>query len=779
MTLFSWYLAWQVLAFAAWPLLFVWLRRLPSRGYALAKALGLLLIGVLVWWGGILHFFPFTLAALLGGMALLAGAGGWLLWPRREEFRAWWEAQRHFVLTVELLMLGAWLLWTLVRATQPQLETAGGEKWMEIAFLNAVLRTRYFPPHDPWLSGYAISYYYLGYVLMGVLTRLSGVAATVAFNLANATWFSLTVVGAYGLLYDLLAGKRLSAPLLAPLLLVLTGNAEGFLEVLHARGLLPAAFWQWLGIHYLDSAPRPPFSWVPQRFFWWWQASRTLRDVAPWGESIEIIDEFPAFSFLLGDMHPHLLGLPFVLVAIALAYHLYLTTREQPTQAVPSWAVLLGWLPYAGMLGALGFLNTWDFPIYGLLMVAAWLLGQGADWPAALKRLEVWLPQAVLLAALSVALYFPFWVGLRSQAGGFLPNLFNATRLQQALVMFAPLVVPLVGLLLAVCRENGVSWDQPLRWGGGLLLAILLGALLLGLTGGYPYLKAVLSGTPIPGVDVPLETFKAALLQRLANPWVAVLLALGLGAGMSALLAPGAAQQASAFPLLLTMGGLALVFVPEFIYLKDVFNHRMNTIFKFYFQAWVLWSLAGAWWLTQTRRRWAQALAGGLMAVGLVYTVLAIPARAREHGVPMTLDGAAWLRTAQPDDAEALDWLMAHVTGAPVILEAPAEQWGSYTYEGRVSALTGLPTVLGWPGHELQWRGHYEEQAQREQVLNALFVTPDAGLWRQALATYQVTYIYIGPVERGRYAPEVLTWLEATYPAVYRNAGVVIYQVKP
>ncbi len=779
MTLLSWYLAWQALAFAAWPLLFVWLRRLPSRGYALAKALGLLLTGVLVWWGGILHFFPFTSGALLGVMALLAGTGGWLLGPRREELRAWWQAQRRFVLTVELLMLGTWLLWTLVRATQPQLETAGGEKWMEIAFLNAVLRTRYFPPHDPWLSGYAISYYYLGYVLMGVLTRLSGVAATAAFNLANATWFSLTVVGAYGLLYDLLGGGRLLAPLLAPLLLALTGNAEGFFEVLHARGLLPVAFWQWLGIRHLDTAPQPPFTWVPRRFFWWWQASRTLRDVAPWGEDIDIIDEFPAFSFLLGDMHPHVLGLPFVLAAIALAYHLYLTAREQKTAEASFMASLPGWLPYAGMLGALGFLNTWDFPIYGLLMVAAWLLGQGTDWLAALKRLEVWLPQAVLLVVLSVVLYFPFWIGLRSQAGGFLPNLFNATRLQQALVMFAPLVVPLVGLLLAACRENKVPWDRPLRWGAGLLLAIVVGALLLGLTGGYPYLKAVLSGTPIPGVDVPLETFRVALLQRLANPWVALLLALGLGAGLSALFASGAAQRASAFPLLLALGGLALVFAPEFIYLKDVFNHRMNTIFKFYFQAWVLWSLAGAWWLTQTRRRWVQGLAGVLIAVGLVYTVLALPARAREHGVPMTLDGAAWLRTAQPDEAEALDWLNAHVTGAPVILEAPAEQWASYTYEGRVSALTGLPTVLGWAGHELQWRGNYQEQALREQVLSALFATPDPALWQQALATYHVTYIYIGPVELGRYAPEVLTWLEATYPAVYRNAGVVIYQVQP
>ncbi len=783
MTLLSWYLAWQAMALAVWPLLFIWLRRLPSRGYGLTKALGVLLTGVLVWWGGILHLFPFTLSGILLVMGALAGVGLALLWPHRAAWRAWWTEHRAFVWRVELLMAGAWLIWALVRASQPQLETAGGEKWMEIAFLNAVLRTRYFPPHDPWLSGYAISYYYLGYVLMGVFTRLSGIAATVAFNLANATWFSMAAVVAYTILYDLLAGKRLHAPLLAPFMLLLTGNGEGLLEVFHACGFLPATFWRWLDIRMLNTPPTPPFTCMPRRFFWWWQASRTLRDVAPWGEAIEIIDEFPAFSFILGDMHPHVLGLPFVLVAIAFAYHLYLVARSRADAPQLTWRALLDWLPYAGMLGALGFLNTWDFPIYGLLMVAAWLLGLAHqhedDLLALLDRWSTWLPQAALLALLSVLLYAPFWIGLRSQAGGFLPNLFNATHWPQAVVMFAPLLLPLAGLLGHAVRAGQVTPRAALTWGLGVLTFIVLGALVLGLTGGYPYLKAMLSGTPIPGVDVPLEVFKAALVQRLLRPWVALVLALGIGAALSVLMRRGGAEQDGAFPLLMALGGMLLVLAPEFVYLKDVFNHRMNTIFKFYFQAWVLWSLAGAWWLARTRRVAWRVAAGVLLLVGLVYTVLAIPTRAREHGTPWTLDGAAWLRMAQPDEAEAIAWLNAHVRGAPVILEAPAASFASYVYEGRVSALTGLPTVLGWSGHELQWRGTYDEQAARDALLGHLFITPDAQLWAMTLKRYAVQYVYVGPTERQRYAPEVLAFLETTYPAVFRNAGVVIYQVGP
>jgi uncharacterized membrane protein len=190
------------------------------------------------------------------------------------------------------------------------------------------------------------------------------------------------------------------------------------------------------------------------------------------------------------------------------------------------------------------------------------------------------------------------------------------------------------------------------------------------------------------------------------------------------------------FALLLALLGLLLTLAPEFVYLQDIFMTRMNTIFKFYFQAWVLWSLAGAWqlciWLNHEHderhppARWRPLVLISstlLIAVGLIYTVLAVPARGREQGTPWTLDGAAWLQTTQPEDYAAIAWLNANVEGAPVIVEAPGDQHRAYIYEGRVSALTGLPTLLGWGGHERQWRGNYEEPAVREADLERLFST--------------------------------------------------------
>ena len=257
-TLLAWYLTLQIFSVISLPLSFAWLRDLPSRGYAAAKALGLLLSGVLFWWGGILHIWPNTASAAVMVALMVLALGLWRMHGRWSEVPAWWQAHRTFVVTTEALFLIAFVLWVAVRATQPQLATAGGEKWMEIAFLNALQRSPSMPPHDPWLSGFAISYYYLGYLLLSMLTSVAGIPATIAFTLGNAAWFALAAVVAYGIVYDLLEGRQPFGPLLAPLLLLLTGNATGFLQLLYARGLLPAAFWRWLDIRGINTPPLPP-----------------------------------------------------------------------------------------------------------------------------------------------------------------------------------------------------------------------------------------------------------------------------------------------------------------------------------------------------------------------------------------------------------------------------------------------------------------------------------------------------------------------------------------
>ena len=104
-------------------------------------------------------------------------------------------------------------------------------------------------------------------------------------------------------------------------------------------GLGSLAFWRWLDIKDLNCLDGPAYTVqvancpqaagiMPERFFWWWRASRVITDRDLLGNAVEVIDEFPFFSFLLGDMHPHVLGLPFVLLAVGLALALLLGVRE-------------------------------------------------------------------------------------------------------------------------------------------------------------------------------------------------------------------------------------------------------------------------------------------------------------------------------------------------------------------------------------------------------------------------------------------------------------------
>jgi YYY domain-containing protein len=848
-----WYLVVQAFGLAALPLCLRLFRHLPDRGYGVSKPMGLLLAGWVFWMLVSLGWMHNTAGGILLALFIVAAAGCALYLADRPTTQPGNSLSWRDVLATEVVFTLAFAAWCVVRAHMPRIETAGGEKWMEIAFLRAILRSSTFPPHDPWLSGFAISYYYFGYVIMAMITRLAGVLPSIAFNLGIATLFALTCSGAFSLVYNLVAVSRrrveradaladrskwsaILSGLLGPLLLVLMGNLEGLMEVLHARGVGSEAFWQWVDIRSL--AQKPPSlaegSWLPQRFFWWWQASRVIRDYSPTGNHLEVIDEFPAFSFLLGDMHPHVLALPFVLLAIALALNLYLrSVNQRPRESfdlsfqslLSDWP-FVGWefFVYAICLGGLGFLNTWDFPIYLFVVTAAYALAHLGDMRDR-ERLAFYALRFALLfislLLLGFLLYQPFWRSFQSQVGGIVPNLISGTRLTQFLLMFGPLLFIVTAFAIVQARQGGVRAGEVIKW----TLIVTLGivcvlALVLGLVavlirvgviepqGSAAYVDAWLRGQPLPelGGEVPsvLTFVRLRMLVdskllgpspdmsnwRIVGPAILnspVWVALGLVAFLvviafvfqQAARAGRPLTEVSGFVLLLLATGALLVLSVEFVYIKDHFGTRMNTVFKFYFQAWILWSIGGAYVLATFIRRAGVGrsvvvgIAAALICAGLIYLALAIPKRAGEQGDEVTLDGAAYLDRDRAEDFAAISWLNEHVGDAPVILETPG---GGYAYEGRVSAHTGLPTVLGWAGHEHQWRGSYDEQSRREEDIEALYSSVNVEETLTLLDKYDIRYVYVGPVERERYSAEGLAKFAGMMSVAYESAGVVIYE---
>jgi uncharacterized membrane protein len=216
------------------------------------------------------------------------------------------------------------------------------------------------------------------------------------------------------------------------------------------------------------------------------------------------------------------------------------------------------------------------------------------------------------------------------------------------------------------------------------------------------------------------------------------------------------------FAALLFLCGLGLTFVVEFIYLRDTFGVRMNTIFKFYYQAWVMLACAsayGIWWMLRDVDRLGTAIQSAflvgtalLVAAGMVYPVMATYSRAGGFETEPDLNGAINIARSHPDDWAAIEWLRANAgSSVPVILEAPG---GSYAYEGRISAFTGYPAVLGWALHESQWRGNYVEQGKREPDIQTIYTTRDDQLALDLLHGWDVDYVVVGPPER-RYVEEL------------------------
>jgi YYY domain-containing protein len=834
----AWYLVSSLFGLLGLPLAFGLFRNLPGRGFAFARPLGMLAVGYVFWILGTLGLLRNDLPGILFSAVLVGFAGlAWLRRPGLEELFRWLKTEWKAVFAVEMLFLVAFAGWSAVRLYQP--EILGTEKPMEFMMLNSVLRSPVLPPQDAWLSGHAISYYYFGYLLASLPARLAAMPPGVAFNLALALWFGLAAVGALGAAWEMAAlvlRKREGFPagktllhafypaLLAPVLLLLVGNWYGALGILHANGRLadlkiPAIyydfgrtdgetleeepgikaglvnFWEWLDLKQLTTPlPAPSESWRGDLGNWFF-AARVVHDRGLTGKEDEAIDENPAFSFLLGDLHPHVLSLPFVLLAVGLALQALVSGWEETApndwkRSAPSF------LLSAVALGSLLALNTWDYPIYAFLIVTAFLAGDGIrlGWSGLKPELGRWLLGLALWLALSVVFYLPFFLTFQSQAGGVLPNVFTPTRLRQFLVMFAPLIGAVLLFLFSWKRRSRGFFSNRAAWaaGAGLLLFLaafsaLLAWVALQIKELQPYILNLFAPLPLS------RALELVGQRRLVDSLTALLMAAMVGLAAGTLLGLIARKQplpvsikepACWMALILAGVGALLVLGPEFVFLRDNFWSRMNTLFKFYFQAWVLWALAGAfaaWYLWRSGGRWMRlglgVAVGAPVLLGLVYLPAAMWSKTGGFSGSPTLDGMAYFARQYPADWAAIQWLNENAAPGAVIVEGSR---GAYWVEGRssrISMATGLPTLIGWANHESQWRGSYFSQvSHRLDDLRTIYQSRDWGNIDALLDAYQVEYVVVSDLEREWYHPLQETKFLQNMRVVFQDGDLTLYQ---
>jgi uncharacterized membrane protein len=234
--------------------------------------------------------------------------------------------------------------------------------------------------------------------------------------------------------------------------------------------------------------------------------------------------------------------------------------------------------------------------------------------------------------------------------------------------------------------------------------------------------------------------------------------------------------------LAMALTGALLLLGPEWLYLRDNFGYRMNTIFKFYFQTWTLWSLVGAfglWHIVSSARRATHWAALGVMTLaalgGLIYTGTSLAAKTGGLGGTANLDGMAWFAAQYPDDWAGIQWLSQNGGSSAVEAEAVG---GAYNIEeSRMAMATGLPTVMGWTNHEGQWRGAaYAQVAERPDKIQSLYQVRDWTTADAILAQYNIEYVIVGNEEHTKYNPLYQPKFDQNMDTVFKSGTLTIYR---
>lgn len=703
------------LGIAALPIAEVVFGRLPSRGLVFARPLGLLAAAFPIWLLASLHVLPYDRATAVVSVLVLFLVGALLFWRRGLGRIGRGMAGTPLWLAGELVFTVAFFGWALLRSFEPAAWQT--EKPMDMALVNVVNKSDSFPPHDPWLAGTDVNYYYFGHYLVAFLVRLTGVDPAVGFNLGVALFFALvtaTVFGVAAVLYEA-AHRSGDAPkrslvlvgLTAAAFATLVGNIAGGLQLLDERDRLGS--------------------------YDWWAPSRVIDGTA---------NEFPFFSFLLADLHAHVMATPFALVAVA--YAVQLGVHGPPAWSRRNWRRPAAELLLAGLvLGSLYAVNSFDFPTacaIGLGALLLWALEAPGRW----RRAGVW---SVAWLGGAVVLFLPFWRAFEPPTTSI-----GVVRDQLGFRDFAGDFLAIWGLFLWVALALFAGRfrirARYLAWSGSVLLFVLV-------------------------LLAPSRQAGVALALLLAA--VAVFATLGTGTF----------SQPYRVLWLLAAVGLGLLASWELVYLRDAFDgtdsYRFNTVFKTGYQAWFLLAIVAGvalfWsshWLTRRIRIAWLAGVGVLAALALAYPAFAPYSRLLAFEQTPTLDGMRWLERTAPDDAAAIEWLRGSVDGPTTILEQVGRDFDPEG-RGRVSTYTGLPTVIAWPGHEVQW-GH--DPGSRTADVTRIYKTTDLAVARRLLLEYDVRYVFVGSLERNDYPAAALAKFDRLGTPAFRSGDTVVYRLE-
>ncbi len=793
-TVVIWYLLLLVLGWIVFPIAYRIFSGLADRGYALIRIMSLLLISWLAWMLGSLNVLSFTKLTIILCVFIVGAASVALIFKNRNEFFVFIKSNWKQLLGIEIIFLVLFLFSLMVRLGNPDLWNPwlGGEKPMEFAFFNAILKTVHFPPEHPWFSGHYINYYYFGYVIAAIPTKLLGVIPSIAFNLILPSWFAMTGVGVFSAAYNLFAGfnpkkekdevfpdgekgklkwgriqtltnGRGLAVLAGVLAMVFVLFMANFYEVRLLWQYLPEAsakLWNGSSLFehtkaFIDGAKQvlTTDQQLPgNKGRWYFDASRPILHDGP---DTPIV-EFPYFTFLYGDMHPHLLAMPI----FGLVFGWLISVMIKPFNK-SKWKDRILNLIVAGLIfGSFRATHTWDFPTFiGLgFLVIVW-----TEWRSETgdlnSRIKLIIAYTSAFIGLAILFYMPFshwfrteyvsleiWKGARTPLFDYF-GVFGLTLF----VMISMMVLELYPEIKTGYRR----WIDSSGW--RIFVPVVLILVLISI----PYIlsnsdyKLLAFGFPVLcGIFYLIFIKKSLNLYQKIYWWL-----FGIG--------------------------LSITFVVEVLVLKGD-SGRSNMVFRMYNEAWFILGIGLSLALIDLipkifQKTYKIKITWSVIFVLLTLSAFIYPLIATSKKMddrwpniqnpPHNLDGELFMLGEDPKsdltnpaiyndegrlldlskDYAAIKYMQENVSGTPVIVEG---QTSEYRWGARFSIHTGLPTVIGWNWHVRQHNSLLDGTIIDKRIQDVVDFYNTENIFEavEFLKKYDVKYIIVSDLERAYYS---------------------------
>ena len=717
-TFWTWYLLALVLGAAAMPLTGRLFRRFQDRGWMFSKVTAIAVSGFLTWFLVAVKIIKFTTMTCIV-VTLVCAAASLILYCREQKagFECIPFAHLDLVYAEELLFFTAFLLWTYFAGFHPA--AYGTEKFMDYGFMEAMMRSKTLPATDLWYSQGKINYYYGGQYFAVFLTKLSGAKVELTYNLMRTFVAGLAFAMPFSLVHQMVTdrlgrirtGWKKALPSVTGILAGISVSIAGNMHYVVYGQIIP--FIQKLKGEEVSS-------------YWFPDATRYIG----FNPDVEdkTIHEFPCYSFVLGDLHAHVVDIMFVLLILALLYAWMKKVRTtkitlENTEKKEFWRrqlLMPQLLAAAALLGMFHWTNYWDFVIYYTVTCGVILIMNIIGQEGKVKWiLAVTAAQAAEILILATLIILPFTMQ------------FDSSNMVQG---------------IALAQHHSLPHQLLVLWGLPGILTILFVVSLL------------------------IEKLRGAEQKSLYHLLTSI-------------------RLPDLFAVLMGLCAIGLVLIPELVYVRDIYengNARANTMFKLTYQAYIMFGMTMIYAIFRLLVIGKNKILKVLAFIGLFLFVWTCGYFGNSvHSWFGTvwkpsqykgLNATAFLETDFPEDVNGIRWLKENISDAPVVLEANGDSYSEYE---RVSAMTGLPTIMGWYVHEWLWRGDLADLNAKIEEIKEIYTSTDETRVKELLEEYNVSYIFVGSCERNKYGADLNNdLLKGLGEVVFQDSEYPTYIVK-